>query len=92
MKPALTFLTALLLAPLAALHGDGYALIYTPTGKPFRVRLERISGKQWTARWFDPRTGKSNDAGQFANEGERDLSPPGNPGVGNDWVLVLETK
>lgn len=74
---------------VAALRGDGYALFYAPTGKPFRVRLEQLSGKAVSARWFDPRTGKSSDAGRFATEAEREFTPPGTPGVGNDWVLML---
>ena len=75
---------------VASLRGDGFALIYTPTGKPFRVRLDSISGKQVTARWFDPRTGETLYDGQFTKEGERDFTPPGSPCLGNDWVLMLD--
>ena len=75
---------------VAALRGDGYALIYTPTGKPFRVRLDKLTGKQVKAWWFDPRTGKPRVIGQFPREGEREFTPPGEPGVGNDWVLALD--
>jgi hypothetical protein len=75
---------------IRATRGDGYALIYTPVGKPFRVRMENLSGSKVKAWWFDPRTGKATAAGQFPREGEREFTPPGEPGVGNDWVLVLE--
>jgi len=75
---------------IAALRGDGYVLVYTPTGMPFRVRCEKLEGKRVRASWFDPRTGKSSDADQFRREGEREFTPPGQPGPGNDWVLVLE--
>ena len=44
---------------LAALRGEGYGLVYTPTGKPFRVRLDKLSGREAQAWWFDPRTGDS---------------------------------
>ena len=40
-----------------ATRGDGFALVYSPTGKPFRVNLEKLTGKQVQAWWFDPRTG-----------------------------------
>jgi hypothetical protein len=74
-----------------ATRGDGYALVYSPTGKPFRVNLEKLTGKQVKAWWFDPRTGKTTAAGhQFAREGEREFTPPGKPDVGNDWVLLLD--
>jgi hypothetical protein len=75
---------------VAALRGDGYALIYTPAGRPFRVRLDQLTGKQVKAWWFDPRTGQSRAVGQFPREGEREFTPPGEPGVGNDWVLALD--
>jgi hypothetical protein len=75
---------------LAALRGEGYALVYTPSGKPFRVRLDKLKGREVQAWWFDPRTGESQAAGQFACEGEREFAPPGQPGAGNDWVLALD--
>lgn len=69
---------------LAALRGEGYALVYTPTGKPFRVRLDKLSGREVQAWWFDPRTGEAKAAGGFAREGEREFAPPGQPGAGSD--------
>jgi hypothetical protein len=77
---------------IRALRGEGVALVYAPTGRPFRIQLRRLAGGQWKASWFDPRTGASSGVGSFANEGEREFAPPGTPAVGNDWVLVLEVK
>lgn len=77
---------------IRALRGDGFALIYTPTGKPFRVRLDKLAGAQVNASWFDPRTGESRFLDAFPPKGERDFTPPGPPAVGNDWVLVLEAR
>jgi hypothetical protein len=74
---------------LAALRGEGYALIYAPAGKPFRMRLDRLRGREVQAWWFDPRTGESQAAGRFAREGEREFTPPGQPSASNDWVLAL---
>ncbi|MCU0786394.1 MAG: glycoside hydrolase family 140 protein, partial [Verrucomicrobia bacterium] len=76
---------------VAALRGDGYALIYTPTGRPFRVNLDKLTGKQVKGWWFDPRTGQSRVVGHFPRVGEREFTPPGEPGVGNDWVLALDS-
>ncbi len=75
---------------VAALRGDGYALIYTPTGKPFRVRLDKLTGQKVKAWWFDPRTGTAANAGQFPKEGEQEFTPPDQSGVGHDWVLALD--
>ena len=66
-----------------------YAFIYTPLGKPFKVRMDRISGPQVKASWYDPRTGKWQAIGQFANQGEREFTPPSS-GEDNDWILVLD--
>lgn len=75
---------------LRSLRGDGYVLIYTPVGKPFRVSLDWLSGREAKAWWFDPRSGKATPAGQFDKNGSREFTPPGSPGVGCDWVLVLD--
>jgi hypothetical protein len=69
---------------------DGsYAFIYLPTGKPVEIDLEKLSGKQIRAWWFDPRNGTATSAGTFARKGIRLLTPP-SEGRGNDWVLALD--
>ena len=76
---------------VAALRGDGYALIYTPSGKPFRVRLGqalRQTGEGLVVRSAH-RQGQR-VIGQFRQKGDREFDPPGEPGVGNDWVLALD--
>ena len=77
-------------AHVQATRGDGYAFIYIPTGNAISVKLGQISGAHVKAWWFDPRTGEAKDFGSFANEGTRSFDPPGDPGRGNDWVLVLD--
>jgi hypothetical protein len=76
---------------LGALRGDGYAMVYTPNGRSFGVHLDRLGGKQVRASWYDPRTGKSSPAGTYPASGERTFDPPGEPGLGHDWVLVLQS-
>jgi hypothetical protein len=67
-----------------------FAFVYVPTGRPLAVRLERMRGPVTRASWFDPRTGESRVIGEF-KAGERPAwQPPGSPGRGNDWVLVLD--
>lgn len=66
-----------------------YALIYAPVGRPFRVRLEKITGPRVKAWWFNPRDGRATAIGEFANAGEREFTPP-DPGEMTDWVLVLD--
>ncbi|MDB6172662.1 MAG: putative endoglucanase [Chthoniobacteraceae bacterium] len=66
-----------------------YAMIYAPVGRPFKVRMDRISGTKITAWWFDPRTGQSKQIGEFPNTGEHEFIHPA-PGEALDWVLVLD--
>lgn len=72
-----------------ALRGDGYAMIYTPTGRPLKVRMEQIASAQIMAWWFNPRTGEATAIGEFPNSGELEFTPP-TGGENNDWVLVLD--
>lgn len=75
-----------------ATRGKAYAMAYSYTGRPFRIRMGLIAGKKVLAAWFDPRTGVTKSIGTFANTGERLFTPPGTPQPGNDWVLLLDSK
>jgi hypothetical protein len=73
-----------------AARGNAYAFVYVPTGKPVAVQLGKLSGDKVKTSWFDPRTGEFQKIGIFPNEGIREFTPPGQPGIGNDWILVLD--
>ena len=64
-------------------------MVYVPTGRPFKVKMDKITGGKVKAWWFNPRTGKATLIGEFANAGERQFMPP-EPGENLDWVLVLD--
>ncbi len=66
-----------------------YAFVYAPAGRPFSVRMDKISGAVVRAWWFDPRTGAATRLGEFPNTGTRAFVPPA-PGEALDWVLVLD--
>lgn len=69
---------------------DGsFAMIYTAAGKPFGVRLDRLSGKKIIAHWFDPRTGAATPAGEHDVIFQKNFTPPTGDQE-NDWVLVLD--
>ncbi len=71
----------------AARADDGGTLIaYLPTARPFTVDMSKLTGKTAQAWWFNPRTGKSDAAGQFETTGKKQFTPPGE----GDWVLVLD--
>jgi hypothetical protein len=66
-----------------------YAMIYTPVGRKFKVRMDKISGSKVKAWWFNPRNGEPKLIGEFPNTGEREFLPP-DAGEHLDWVLVLD--
>jgi hypothetical protein len=72
-----------------ATRGRNYAFVYSAAGKPFTVRLGKISGAVLRAAWFDPRTGKVESIGNVDNAGTRLFTPP-RAGYGQDWVLLLD--
>jgi hypothetical protein len=51
--------------------------------------MTAIKGARVKAWWFNPRDGKATLIGEFANDGEREFTPP-DPGEPLDWVLVLD--
>ena len=73
-----------------ATRGASYLFAYTYTGRPFQVRMGVITGTQVQAWWYSPRDGSAQRIGAFASRGLRTFTPPGQPGDGNDWVLVLD--
>ena len=66
-----------------------YAMVYVPAGRPFKVKMDKLSGAKVKAWWFNPRDGKATLIGEFPNTGEREFSPP-TKGENLDWVLVLD--
>ncbi len=61
-------------------------ILYMPTARVITVDMTKISGKQAQATWFNPRSGKSDSAGEFPTTGKRQFNPPGD----GDWVLLLD--
>ena len=74
---------------IQATRGKDYAFIYTAAGRQITVNAGRISGNEFMATWFDPRNGKTQPIGKFANKGRHQFKPP-TSGYGRDWVLVLD--
>lgn len=72
-----------------ATRGYDYAFVYSAQGKKFTVRLERIAGKEFIARWYNPRNGDIAEIGRVARSSSREFVPP-TSGYGQDWVLVLD--
>jgi hypothetical protein len=73
----------------ARAEDHSFLIAYLPQGRPVRIHMDRISGKQVKARWYDPREGTWRDIGTYANTGAREFAAP-SQGAQSDWVLVLD--
>ena len=70
-------------------NAASYMLVYTPAGRPFRVRTGRLSGDTLRAWWFNPRDGNPQLIGEFTKTDTRPFTPP-MLGEQMDWVLVID--
>jgi len=64
------------------------AFVYFPTRKTISIDLSKLDGDVANVSWFDPRTGKSQSAGERRDNDNKFTPPEGGP----DWVLVLREK
>ena len=74
---------------IQATRGKDYVFVYTSQGKPISVNLGKISGKEVSAFWYNPKNGETKDDTRFENAGQKTLTPPSS-GYGHDWVLVID--
>jgi hypothetical protein len=74
---------------IQATRGKDYIFVYSSYGKKFEVNINRISGKQFQATWFDPRNGTTKDAGKYTGNEKQEFTPP-TSGYGVDWVLIID--
>jgi hypothetical protein len=75
---------------IQATRGDGYAMLYLPTGKPVTVHLNKIGGQKIKAWWYNPKDGAATEIGVF-DAADKEFTPGGNEtGRGRDIVLVLD--
>jgi hypothetical protein len=74
----------------AARADDGsFVLAYLPHGGTIGIHMEKLTGTTVKARWFDPRTGKWQEIGEYPNTGSREFAAP-SKGDHDDWALVLD--
>jgi hypothetical protein len=71
----------------AAQSNDRRTLIaYMPTPRTITIEGTALAGERVSGWWFNPRTGESENAGEFSTHGPFHLDPPGD----GDWALVLD--
>ena len=79
-------------AHIRALRGDGFAFVYLPLGQTVTLTLTPFNGRKLIGWWFDPRTGENRRIGELESTADLTLDAPGEPAIGNDWVLVLDER
>ncbi|MES2773819.1 MAG: glycoside hydrolase family 140 protein [Bacteroidota bacterium] len=75
---------------ILATRGKDYALIYTYTGRNFKVKMGKIEGKKVMVSLLNPRTGVLSKYNLFDNTGVIDIKLSGEAKPGNDWVFVFQ--
>ena len=78
---------------MVASSGEGYIFVYTPTGSNVLINRSQVPFGEMEASWYDPRTGIVMEASSQCPPGTDTpcvFDPPGTPGRGNDWILVLD--
>lgn len=74
---------------IQATRGNDYIFIYSSQGKSITVNTAKISGKEITAYWYNPRNGEANEIGKFEKKPQQEFIPP-TTDYGRDWVLVID--
>lgn len=69
-----------------AADAEGWLLAHSGHGYAFELDL---AGFQGVARWLDPRSGESSEAGPIQG-GKQRFVPPSKGGVEHDWVLEVK--
>ena len=74
---------------VSAISQDGdFLMAYTPYGRKFKVKTEKIKSDKLKAYWFNPRDGRKITLGHFSNMQEMEFAPH-SEGRGSDWLLVV---
>ncbi len=68
---------------------NSFALVYLAKGQSVKIVMSKMEN-DFKACWFNPRNGFEKKIGVFRNNGIKEFTPPSS-GLGNDWMLVLET-
>lgn len=75
---------------ILATKGKKYAMVYTYTGRNFKVDLSKLNFSVLKTAWFNPSDGTEVYSANYKGKGIVEFDPPGDPADGNDWVLVIE--
>ena len=75
---------------IIATRGVSYLFVYDYTGRNFKIKMGKISGKFVNAFWYNPKNGVYTFIKKIVNKGVKQFDPPDEKKNGNDWVLVVK--
>ena len=75
---------------ISAFAGAEFAFLYTYTGNPFAVKMDKLGFSKAKAYWFDPVTGVYSFVDTLETSKIKEFIPPNRRLGQNDWVLVLK--
>jgi hypothetical protein len=58
----------------------------------FSLDLNNMKTPELRVRWFNPRNNSYIDLKKITRSAAVTFDPPGDPGRGNDWVLLLQSE
>lgn len=65
-----------------------FALVYSPSGNPFKLDLSMLNSERLKMLWFNPRE-NSFTKEEIVQQKNNLFDPPGKTEPGNDWILVI---
>jgi hypothetical protein len=73
---------------IQATRGKDYIFVYSSEGIKFTLNPDKITGKEISARWYNPKNGEVQEIGRFPKK-SKEFAPPSS-GYGEDWVLIVD--
>jgi hypothetical protein len=71
---------------------NSFLIVYSASDSPYIIDLRKLQGLSYSFIWYNPRSNKfqsiDNPARDRENKSQK-FDPPGDIGVGNDWVLIV---
>lgn len=73
----------------AKASNGSFALVYSPRGEQFTLKMDWVAGPRFRAAWYDPRYGEARTFCVSKRVPMQTFTPP-TQGRGCDWVLLLD--
>jgi hypothetical protein len=76
---------------VSALTNHRMVMMYIPTYRSFAIDLSQLTGEEFSAVWYSPRTGRRWSGGALKRNGFAAIQPP-DPQPEWDWILLVGSK